>query len=320
MPRRLRHAPHNERFRREPVPARSRRDRAVAALAAESEGVLDDNELLTCGLTRSAIAHRVRTGRLHRMHEGVYAVGHPSVSQKGRFIAGVKACRPHAGLSHRAAAADSLIRPWTERDIEVTVWDGVDHRHQGIQVHRSRLITRSDFLLSGGVLVTKPTWTVVALAAELSPPELRDVVREALRLRLVSMQGLLRLLDRMGPVRGSRVLRDILSRARPTRSELEEVVLDVIEAGGFEPPEVNESLKLDGRVVIPDFRWPEQRLVVEADGAAWHDDPLSRADDAERQALLEAHGETVLRTRWNEATTSPARLQARLASSGAPYR
>ena len=44
---------------------------------------------------------------------------------------------------------------------------------------------------------------------------------------------------------------------------------------------------------IPDFRWPEQRLVLEADSATWHDNPLAREDDAERQALLEAHGERV---------------------------
>ena len=78
----------------------------------------------------------------------------------------------------------------------------------------------------------------------------------------MSVPGILMLLDRLGPVRGSRVLRDILSRARPTRSELEEVVLDVIAAGGFEPPEVNEPLTLAGRVVIPDFRWPKQKLVL----------------------------------------------------------
>ncbi len=291
----------------------------MAALAAEAEGVLDDKELRSCGLDRSAVVRRARDGRLHRLHEGVYAVGHTSVSLKGRFIAAAKACGPNAALSHRASAAEHSIRPWTPHDIEVTVWDGVDHRHDGIQVHRSRLITRSDCLLSSGVLITKPTWTVVALAAVLDPPGVRDAVREALRLRLVSVPGILMLLDRLGPVRGSRVLRDILSRARPTRSELEEVVLDVIAAGGFEPPEVNEPLTLAGRVVIPDFRWPKRKLILEADGAAWHDDPLSRAADAERQAILEAHGETVLRTRWSEATKTPARLRSRLAEAAAPY-
>ena len=50
--------------------------------------------------------------------------------------------------------------------------------------------------------------------------------------------------------------------------------------------------------MVPDFRWPAQRLVLEADGAAWHDQKVAREDDVERQALLEAHGERVVRVTW----------------------
>jgi len=41
---------------------------------------------------------------------------------------------------------------------------------------------------------------------------------------------------------------------------------------------------------IADFACIEVKLVIELDGATWHDDPLARQDDADRQALLEAHG------------------------------
>ena len=71
-------------------------------------------------------------------------------------------------------------------------------------------------------------------------------------------------------------------------------------------PDVNVPLVLDGRRVIPDFRWPDRRLVVEADGAACHDDPLARDDDAERQALLKAHGERVLRGMPSPPTHRPS--------------
>jgi very-short-patch-repair endonuclease len=73
-----------------------------------------------------------------------------------------------------------------------------------------------------------------------------------------------------------------------------------------------------GRRVVPDFRWPDQRLVVEADGAAWHSTQLAREDDAERQALLEAHGERVLRVTWAQALAEPAKTLARLRAAGAP--
>jgi very-short-patch-repair endonuclease len=70
--------------------------------------------------------------------------------------------------------------------------------------------------------------------------------------------------------------------------------------------------------VIPDFRWPDARLVVEADGAAWHDHRLAREDDAERQALLERHGERVLRVTWAQAVARPAETLIRLRAAGAP--
>ncbi len=287
-------------------------------MAARSEGVLDVGELRRCGLNRHAVALRERNGRLHRLHHGVYAVGHPNVSLTGRFIAAYKACQGHAALSHRAEAARLGIMDWVEGEIELTALDGFDHDHQGIKVHRSSFITRADCMIRDGMLVTNVTWTVVALAAVLSRSELRAVTRAALGDRLTSVRKLLELLNRLGPVRGSRVMRDILARGLPTRSELEDVMLSVISAGGLAMPDVNKPLYLDGRKVVPDFRWPEQRLVLEADGARWHGDALARADDAERQALLETHGDTVLRAGWDQAIFKPAEVVDLLANAGAP--
>lgn len=287
-------------------------------MAAASEGVLDVGELRSCGLDRHAIALRDRNGRLHRLHHGVYAVGHPNVSLTGRFIASFKACHGHAALSHRAAAAHLGITAWVEGDIELTALDGFDHDHEGIDVHRSAFITRDDCMTQDGMLVTKPTWTVVALAAVLPRHELRAITRAALGSHLTSVRGILELLDRLGPVRGSRVLRDILARGLPTWSELEDVMLGVILTGGFAMPDVNKAVRLNGRRVVPDFRWPEAKVVLEADGARWHGDALARADDAERQALLEAHGDMVLRARWDQATLRPAEVHRMLEDAGAP--
>jgi very-short-patch-repair endonuclease len=57
--------------------------------------------------------------------------------------------------------------------------------------------------------------------------------------------------------------------------------------------------------------------VVEADGAAWHDNRLAREDDAERQALLEAHGERVLRVTWAQAIAQRAQTLKRLRAAHA---
>src|SRR3954453_5137164 len=80
---------------------------------------------------------------------------------------------------------------------------------------------------------------------------------------------------------------------------------DLIVDAGFVRPEVNRAVLLEGRRVVPDFRWPEQRIVVEADSRTWHDNPIARADDAERQTLLEARGDRVLRVTWTQAISTP---------------
>lgn len=58
--------------------------------------------------------------------------------------------------------------------------------------------------------------------------------------------------------------------------------------------------------------------MVEADGAAWHDHRLAREDDAERQALLEAHGQHVLRVTWDQAIASAPTTLQRIRAAGVP--
>jgi very-short-patch-repair endonuclease len=116
----------------------------------------------------------------------------------------------------------------------------------------------------------------------------------------------------------ARLARIIATGPAPTRSELEDAALDLMLRGGLAHPDVNVSMIVGGRRVIPDFRWPEQRLVVEADGAAWHDDQLAREDDAERQALLEADGERVLRITWDQVIARSGQTLARIRAAGAP--
>jgi hypothetical protein len=55
-------------------------------------------------LKRSAVSRRVAAGRLHRIHRGVYAVGHPALNQHGRWRAATLALGAGAVLSHQSAA------------------------------------------------------------------------------------------------------------------------------------------------------------------------------------------------------------------------
>jgi hypothetical protein len=222
-------------------------------------------------------------------------------------------------LSHFTAAAVLGIVEWDGRDPEVTVGGTATRVHSGIRVHRSAALEPADVAWHRRLPITSPARTLVDLAGSLEYRALRRAVRQALALGLVELGTLVETLRRLGPRRGVRKLRKILATSpAPTRSLLEDVVLDLILGGGLEHPDVNAPLIISGRRVIPDFRWPTQRLVVEADGTAWHDDKISREDDAERQALLEAHGERVLRVTWAQAIGQPGQTLARIRAAGAP--
>ena len=65
-------------------------DLELAALAAQQYGVVARRQL---AFGQDAIDHRCRTGRLHRVHLGVYAVGHMGLGREARWLAAVLAAR-----------------------------------------------------------------------------------------------------------------------------------------------------------------------------------------------------------------------------------
>jgi very-short-patch-repair endonuclease len=190
---------------------------------------------------------------------------------------------------------------------------------EGVRTYLTRDLPERDRWRHRGIAVTTVERTLIDLAATMPDKGLRRAMSRAQSLRLTSSRQLAAILDRTGARPGRRRYARVLAGAPPaTRSELEDRVHDLILAGGFAGPDVNVALRIAGRRVIPDFRWRALRLVVEADSREWHDNPQARRDDAERQALLEAIGERVVRVTWEQATAHVAQTHARLAGAGAP--
>jgi len=191
-------------------------------------------------------------------------------------------------------------------------------QHPRINGHRTSYLPREHVTTVRGIPVTTAERTLLDLAAVWPERKLRRAVRQAQFLKLTTIRSLIAILHGPGPTRGRKKLARIIgTEAAPTQSETEDVVLDLILRGGFAHPSVNEPLFLDGRRIVPDLRWPRQRLVIEADGPH-HDDPLERAADSERQRILEAHGDRVLRVTWEQAIGRRRQTVARLVTAGAP--
>jgi hypothetical protein len=83
--------------------ASKRLDAAIARIAARQHGLIIAAQLYALPLSPAGVAGRVKAGRLHRIHRAVYAVGHPQLSDEGRWMAAVLACGDGAVLSHRSA-------------------------------------------------------------------------------------------------------------------------------------------------------------------------------------------------------------------------
>ena len=296
-------------------------DARVARLAAERDGVLSIHQLRRCGLDGDAVATRVRLGRLHRLYRGVYAVGHPGLTLRGRFRAAVLACGESAVLSHFAAAAFWGFWAWEERLIDVTISGSGTRDLRGVRAHRSRAVER-DVLVRCGMRVTTPARTLLDLAAVLPERALRSLVRRAEAQGAVSIRQILELLARSNGHRGAGKLRAVIAGgSAPTRSDLEDLLLDLLDRAGIERPEINAPLRFGGETIIPDYLWRDRQVAIEADSVTWHDHKLTREHDADKQAQLEAIGLRVLRITFNQITRQPqqtlARIRAALGFNGA---
>jgi predicted transcriptional regulator of viral defense system len=214
------------------------RDARLARFAARHHGVVSVGQLRSLGFDRDAIARRVEAGRLHRLHRGVYAVGHTIVPPRGRWLAAVLACGDGAVLSHRTAAAHWGIRPSAAARIDVTVphTSGV-RSTQAIVVHRSRRpierVTRD------GIPVTTAGRTLADLATALPrrPLEKACEAAEALELDVE--------IDPAHP--GAQRLAEI-DVGVTTRSPLEDDFLELCDRFGIPRPRVNtivEGLLVD---------------------------------------------------------------------------
>jgi hypothetical protein len=298
-----------------------RRDPDIAALAAAQFGVVTTADLAALGVGRMSISRRRRRGHLHQLYPGVWAVGHAEPPWEGWLLAAVMACGPGAFLSHYSGNELFGFVDRVDGMPHVTVTTGSHRTPRGIHVHRTQFLDPIDRRERCGIPVTSAARCLLDLASMVDAQRTRRAIRRALGQGKVTIRQLGMVLERYPGRRGSATLKAAVRLgAAPTNSEKESDVLDIVLAGGFERPDVNKGLRVAGRWVVPDLRWPRQRLTVEIDSKAWHTDPLARADDRGRQALLEAMGDRVLRVDWLDAVLAPSKFAEALIRAGAPWR
>jgi very-short-patch-repair endonuclease len=278
-----------------PLPDRTSSDsrlpeRTVAELAARQYGVISLAQLTEAGISAYGVARRVRSGRLHRVHRGVYAVGHPSLGKEGRWLAAVRACGEGAALSHRSAAALWGLLPVPGGPVDIAVQgSGGRRRRSGIAVHRSSTLTPACSTCHRGIPVTTPARTINDLRRVLPLDRFEAAIRRAEVLRLdVGEQG------RLEP--------DL------ARSELERAFRRLCRRHRLPEPEANA---LVGPFEV-DFLWRDRALIVEADGFRYHGTRSAFEADRARDARLASLGYQVVRFTHRQVTTEPEAVAATL--------
>lgn len=274
----------------------------IAAIAAQQHGLVTLGQLRSAGVPARTARRWTAAGRLHRIHRGVFAVGHPALTSEGHYLAAVLACGPGAVLSHRSAAAHLGIRRTSASRVDVTVARRTGRSRKGIAVHSAATLRADERTVERGVPCTTVARTIVDLSGCVHPEALEYAIHRAQTRRLLERDRVAAVLAHLQRRRGNAAVRRILritDRSEDeVRSSNERRFLRLVRDAGFPLPKRNLWIVLDGYPaggVEVDFAWPELRLAVEIDSAVYHDTDRALVNDRRRDRALMLAGWRVVR-------------------------
>jgi Transcriptional regulator, AbiEi antitoxin/Protein of unknown function (DUF559) len=279
-------------------------DWEIGDLAARQYGVVSRAQLIELGMSKSAIDRRLRAGRLHMLHPGIFAVGYSVLCREGCWLAAVFCGGEGAVLSHRSAAELwGICRPRDRGRIDVSAPRSA---RSSARIRRHHVSHHSgEVTIRRRIPVTTLARTILDLAAESSRESLEAAIREAEYLHRFRLEKLEEALELHPGRRGAKTIRGCLHRLGrgprgPTRSELEVRFAVLLARTDLPKPALNALLDLDGFKVEADCLWRERRVIVELDGGRSHRTRAAFESDRERDRRLQAEGWRVIRVTWRQ--------------------
>jgi very-short-patch-repair endonuclease len=264
--------------------------------------------LLETGWSEEEIDSRIRARRLHRLHPGVYAVGHCLIPPEGHWTAAVLASGSEAVLSHWSAAALWGIRSNSRERIDVTV----PHRSRSNELIRRHIsqVPEDERTIEEGIPVTSVPRTIFDLAATEPLDVVENLLRETEHLELRDRLSLWDLLDRYPDKRGSRKVRSALQRLKEElggrkHSKLEERFAPFLRKHRLPQPRFNDWILLGDKRFKVDCHWPGTGQIVELDGWGSHKTRTAFREDRARDRRLRVAGYTVTHVTWNQLDDEP---------------
>jgi hypothetical protein len=283
----------------------------LAELARRQHGVVSIRQLTgPLGYSDSAVRRAVAAGRLHRLHRGVYAVGHTQISRQGQCLAAVLASGGGALLSHHSAAW--LWGVSTRSPAPFVVTAPVPRKaRQPIRIHHSRTLGAADRALCEGIPVTSLPRTLLDVAATARFDHLQRIIERSEERKLFDLPPIESLLARNVGHPGCGRLRRALTLYRPspfTRSGLERRFLALVLQAGLPRPFTNFNeigFELD-------VYWPEERFAVELDTFETHGTRAAFERDRIRQEELKLAGIEMIRVTGLRLGREPGQVVERV--------
>jgi predicted DNA-binding transcriptional regulator AlpA len=282
-------------------------------VAARQWGAVSRDQLRAAGLSDDTIWRLLKDERLVEVLPRVYGVGGAASGWHQSLMAACLWGGDSAVASHRSAAALWCFDGFREEPLEIT--SPKQKKFPGrFSLHRGE-VAPAFATRRQGIPVTNPLRTVRDLVFVLNERRSNQLVDEALRKGLVSVDALVRSVEReAGPGRrGVGALRRLLEEREPgylgSASELQARVRRLLIAAGVGFVEEYEIADAEGGFVARvDFLLQDAPVVIEADGRATHSSKVDWEYDLDRRNRITARGYAVIHVTWNNLRSNPDAL------------
>ena len=280
----------------------------MADIAGAQRGLVHVSQLGELGIGRSAMRHRIATGRLHLVVPSVLSVGSAVLQPRGAETAALLYAGDDAVISHESAAALWGLAA-TPSFVALTVIRRSVKRQPGVEVHRVASLDLRDARLLQGFPITAPARTLIDCAgAGLAVDRL---LNEARALKLVTDAEIYAAMERCPGRTGIKALRALLEIEKDTgytRSKAEQILKRLVREAGLERPIFNTRVA----GIEADAYWPRLRVIVEVDGYRAHGHWAAFQRDRARDNRLVGAGYLVLRFTWHQLTAQPLLVVAEI--------
>jgi hypothetical protein len=274
--------------------------------------MISRQQALAAGLTRHALAHRLRPGGSWRgLLPGVYmaATGAPTTLQQE--MAALLYAGPGSVITGSAALRCHHIRTELTEIVDVLVPAARQRRDTGFVKLRRTTRMPGRIWEAGPVRYVMPARAVADTVRSLtSLRDVRAVVADAVQRDKCTIKTLTTELS-TGPNAGSALFREALADvAEGVRSAAEGDLKDLLTTSGLPMPLFNPSLYDDTGAFIarPDAWWPELGIAVEVDSREWHLSPEDHAKTLARGRRMAQHQIIVLRFTPKQIRSQPAEV------------